>query len=118
MVRIGLVQASAGMDIDANVKRNIHLIREALAKGAEIVCLQELFYSPYFPQYHGIEASKYAQEVPGPLTREISCIARESGAAIVVPFSKGEKRCPLQFGCDRRSGRKAGTGLPEDPCPL
>jgi len=69
--------------------------QRALAKGAEIVCLQELFYSPYFPQYHGIEASKYAQEVPGPLTREISCIARESGAAIVVPFLERGKNGAL-----------------------
>lgn len=86
MVRIGLVQASAGMDIDANVEKNIKLIGEALAKGAEVICLQELFYSPYFPQYHGAPAGRYAQEVPGPLTRDISRIASESGAVIVVPF--------------------------------
>ncbi|MDH7509683.1 MAG: agmatine deiminase family protein [Methanolinea sp.] len=86
MVRIGLVQAPAGTDITANLETNISLIKEALSRGAQVVCLQELFCFPYFPQYHGVQANRYAQTIPGPITDTISRLAREHGAVIIVPL--------------------------------
>ncbi len=86
MVRIGLVQASAGSDAGANVKKNLRLAREAIGRGAQIVCFQELFYSPYFPRCHGFPAKQYAQEIPGPLTGLFSGLARESGVVLILPL--------------------------------
>jgi agmatine deiminase len=86
MVRIGLVQAPASTDIAANLERNTSMVEEALAQGAHIVCLQELFCFPYFPQYHGFQANQYAQAIPGPITDTISRLARTYGAFIIVPL--------------------------------
>ncbi|MEM2124231.1 MAG: agmatine deiminase family protein [Methanolinea sp.] len=86
MVRIGLVQASACREVRENVERNIELAREALAEGARIVCFQELFCAPYFPQYHGVNAAPYAQKIPGPITGEFSRLAREGNAVFVLPL--------------------------------
>ena len=47
-VQVGLVQMSCGKDVQPNLDKAIAGIREAAAKGAQIVCLQELFTSLYF----------------------------------------------------------------------
>ena len=45
VLRIGLVQQRAGVDLDANLKRAQEGVREAAARGSQLVCLQELFRS-------------------------------------------------------------------------
>ena len=47
-VRVGIIQMSCEQDKDANLKKAIGKIREAVVLGAQIVCLQELFTSLYF----------------------------------------------------------------------
>ena len=47
-VKVGLVQMSCGADKEANLQKAIERVKEAAAKGAQIVCLQELFTSLYF----------------------------------------------------------------------
>ena len=46
--RIGLVQISCSLDPNENLAKAEWKIREAAAKGAQIICLQELFRSQYF----------------------------------------------------------------------
>jgi agmatine deiminase len=86
MVRIGLVQAPASTDFTANLEMNLRMVEEALVRGSQIVCLQELFCLPYFPQYHGVRANQYAQEIPGPVTDAISRLAHQYRAVIIVPL--------------------------------
>ncbi len=65
-------------------------IREAAERGAQIVCLQELFASQYFCQVEDHKYFELAEEVPGPTTRTLCEIAREKEVVIVA--SLFEKR--------------------------
>ncbi|HLA63137.1 MAG TPA: nitrilase-related carbon-nitrogen hydrolase, partial [Rhodothermales bacterium] len=56
IVRAGLIQASLNVDATAPIEtikramidKHVALIEEAAAKGVQVVCMQELFYGPYF----------------------------------------------------------------------
>ncbi len=91
-VNIGLVQHRCTLNPDENVAAAIRGVREAAKKGAQIICLQELFRSVYFCQ---IEDHKYfdlAEEIPGPTTQIFQDLAKELGVVIVA--SLFEKRAP------------------------
>jgi agmatine deiminase len=78
---LGLVQMSMGDDREANISKAVTMVAEASRRGASIVCLPELFASPYFPQQRGARA--LAEPVPGPTTRRLAEAARESKVALV-----------------------------------
>jgi N-carbamoylputrescine amidase len=88
--KIGLVQMSCSTDLDANLGRAIESIREAARKGAEIVCLQELFRSQYFCREENAELFNLAETIPGPSTEALGSIAKELQVSIVA--SLFEKR--------------------------
>jgi N-carbamoylputrescine amidase len=90
LVNVGMVQMSCTANPDENLKKAIEKIREAAAKGAQIVCLQELFRSLYFCDVEDYENFKLAESVPGPATEAISAVAKELG--VVVIASLFEKR--------------------------
>ena len=48
LVNLGLIQMSCQEDIEANFDKTKQRIREAADQGAQIICTQELFKSPYF----------------------------------------------------------------------
>lgn len=82
-VTVGLVQMSAAEAPAANLAKAIGRIESAAKKGAEIVCLQELFRSRYFPQVEDPEKFKLAENVPGPTTETLSRVARSKRIVIV-----------------------------------
>ncbi|HMD47891.1 MAG TPA: carbon-nitrogen hydrolase [Bryobacteraceae bacterium] len=88
--RVGLVQMSCAIDPNENLEKAIWRIREAEARGAEIVCLQELFRSQYFCREENAELFALAESIPGPSTEAIGRVARELG--IVVIASLFERR--------------------------
>ena len=73
-----------------NISKAIKGIREAAGKGAQIVCLQELFTSLYFCDVEDYENFKLAESIPGPSTETLSAVAAELG--VVVIASLFEKR--------------------------
>ncbi len=89
-VNIGLVQMSCIADKTANLEKAVSKIREAAAKGAQIICLQELFTSLYFCDTEDYENFKLAEPVPGPSTDALSKIAAE--LKVVIIASLFEKR--------------------------
>jgi N-carbamoylputrescine amidase len=89
-VRIGLVQQRVGGDPASNLEAAVAGIREAAAKGAQLVCLQELFNWYYFCQREDHEFFKLAEAVPGPSTERLGALARELGVVIIA--SLFEKR--------------------------
>jgi len=89
-VKVGLVQMSCSNDAVANMGKAIRGIREAAAKGANIVCLQELFTSLYFCDVEDYEHFKLAEPIPGPSTDQLSAVAKELGVVIIA--SLFEKR--------------------------
>jgi N-carbamoylputrescine amidase len=89
-INIGLVQMSCTADVQANMQKAISGIREAAQKGANIVCLQELFTSLYFCDVEDHENFKLAEPIPGPSTDTLSAVAKELGVVIIA--SLFEKR--------------------------
>jgi N-carbamoylputrescine amidase len=90
--RIGLIQMSATPDPEKNLERAIDRLHQAKAKGAEIVCLPELFQTQYFCQREDAALFDLAEPIPGPATARLAEAAKELG--IVVVGSVFEKRAP------------------------
>ena len=88
--RIALIQMRCGPEPDENFSHAIEFIRESAQKGAQIVCLPELFRSQYFCQTEDHKNFELAEEVPGKSTSALAEVARETGAIIIA--SLFEKR--------------------------
>ena len=87
---VGLVQMSCSTDPDVNLEKAKTKVREAAAKGAQIVCLQELFRSQYFCREEDASLFSLAESIPGPSTDSLAQVARELGVVVIV--SLFEKR--------------------------
>jgi N-carbamoylputrescine amidase len=87
---IGLVQMKCSTDSGVNLQKAIAGIHEAAGKGAEIVCLQELFRSQYFCREENAALFSLAESIPGPSTEAIGAVAKSLGVAVVA--SLFEKR--------------------------
>lgn len=90
IVHVGLIQMSCTADKENNLVKAIGLVREAASRGAQIICLQELFTSLYFCDIEDYEHFKLAESIPGPSTERLQEVARETGAVIIA--SLFEKR--------------------------
>ncbi len=89
-VKIGLVQMNCSADKQSNLDKAISKIREAAEKGAQIICLQELFTSLYFCDVEDYENFKLAEPIPGPSSDALAKLAGELGVVIIA--SLFEKR--------------------------
>ena len=83
---IGIIQDHATDDTAANLARAERLVRDAAQKGAQIVCLKELFNAPYFCKAQQCDRFDLAEPIPGPTTERMQAIAREREIVIVVPI--------------------------------
>jgi N-carbamoylputrescine amidase len=90
--RIGLVQMACSKDPNENLAKAEWRIREAAGKGAQIVCLQELFRSQYFCREEDPRLFDLAEPVPGPTTDSFGRLARSLEVAIIG--SVFERRAP------------------------
>jgi N-carbamoylputrescine amidase len=91
-VILGLVQMRCGKDPTANFDRAVVRVREAAKRGAQIVCLPELFRSQYFCQVEDHKYFRLAEPVPGPGTQALGKLARQW--KIVLIASLFERRAP------------------------
>ena len=89
-VKVGLVQTKVGERLDENLDKTARFIRQAAKKGAEIVCLQELFAYRYFAQVKDDSYFDIAEPVPGPLSRFLTECA-ESNRVLLIGGSIYEK---------------------------
>jgi N-carbamoylputrescine amidase len=90
--RVGLVQMAMSADLQANLDKAAARVEEAAGKGAQVVCLPELFRSPYFCQSEDAALFSLAESIPGPSTEALGWEARRSG--VVVLASIFERRAP------------------------
>jgi N-carbamoylputrescine amidase len=79
-----------GAEPENNFSRAMDFIRDSAKKGAQIVCLPELFRSQYFCQTEDHKNFELAEEIPGKSTSELEKLSRELGVAIIA--SLFEKR--------------------------
>lgn len=89
-VKVGLVQMSCSGSKEENMQKAIAGIKDAAAKGAQIVCLQELFTSLYFCDVEDYENFKLAEKIPGATTDTLGQVA--AALNVVVIASLFEKR--------------------------
>jgi len=90
IVRLALVQMTTTDDIPANIEKGMTLVRTAALRGANIVCLQELFNAPYPCQSEDHARFAWAESIPGPTSNAMSAVAKECG--VVVTGSVFERR--------------------------
>lgn len=82
-VKIALVQMSMSANSKDNLEKAIKMINEAARKGAQIVCLPEIFTSPYFPQEEKFDASQFLEHIPGPSYEILSKAAKEHKVILI-----------------------------------
>ncbi|ADU29576.1 nitrilase-related carbon-nitrogen hydrolase [Evansella cellulosilytica] len=96
---IGLIQAKNDVHGDQPVEvhkekaieKHIKLVKEAKQKGAQIVCLQEIFYGPYFCTEQSTKWYEAAEEIPnGPTTKLFQELAKELSIVIILPIYERE----------------------------
>ncbi len=83
-----LIQATAGPDKQANLIKHIGLIKEAAARGAQIICLQELFSSYYFGAVRDPGWFAVAERIPGPTSDALGHLAKDLGVVLIAPIAE------------------------------
>src|SRR5450755_3983296 len=82
--RVGLVQMLATPDPEDNLQHALDLVRQAAARGAEIVCLPELFQTQYFCQREDAALFDLAEPIPGATTAKLSALAKELHIVLIA----------------------------------
>ena len=84
-VTLGLVQMAMDRDKASNVAKARRAIVDAAKRGAQVVCLPELFASQYFCQVEDPALFELAEPLPGPTSEAIAAAAREHHVVVVTP---------------------------------
>ena len=119
-IKIALIQSKVSDNIKANVDNTVHMISKAAAKGAQIISLQELFQTPYFPQWKNMTKDDYAETLRGNSVSMIRETAKKFGVTLIVPFyqKKGNDYINTALVIDKKgksSGQYHKTHIPYDP---
>ena len=118
LVTLGLIQMSMSTDRQENLSKALKMIEEAAKKGAQIVCLPELFATQYFPQTK--KSSSKPEKIPGPTANFLSRAAKKNKVVIVGGsiFEKdGEKKYNTSVVFDQNGkllGNYRKVHIPED----
>ena len=90
-VRSALIQTAVVPDREAMVQKHLDLIAQAARRGAQIICLQELFCDVYFAATQDPRWHRGAEPVPGPTVERMREAARNHGVALVVPMHEEDQ---------------------------
>jgi len=118
IVRLGMVQMSMTEDQQENIESAASLVSEAVRKGAQVVCLPELFASRYFPATR--RSKQHPESVPGPTSRALSEMARTNRVTLVggsIFERAGERRyntCLVLDGNGRTISKYRKIHIPQD----
>ncbi|MBM3881579.1 MAG: carbon-nitrogen hydrolase [Verrucomicrobia bacterium] len=91
-VTLGLLQRPCATDPTENLRQTVAAAARAARDGAQILCTQELFRTPYFCQQEDPRYFALAEPIPGPTTTAFEKVARRHG--VVVIASVFERRAP------------------------
>jgi len=99
IVRGGLIQATLAGSTEepiekiknAMIEKHLKMIDEAAKKGVQVLCLQELFYGPYFCAEQKTKWYAMVEKIPdGPTTKLMQEVAKKHNMVIVVPIYEEE----------------------------
>ncbi len=94
IVRAGLIQASVGTEAPQEldhlkkymIDKHVSMIEQAAGEGVEVLCLQELFYGPYFCAEQDVRWYSMVERVPdGPTVTLMQELAKKHNMVMVVP---------------------------------
>jgi predicted amidohydrolase len=120
MIVLGLVQMSMVEDSDENLSKAVYGIRDAARRGADVICLPELFRTPYFCIKETPDRD-YSEELPGKVGEELSSLSRELkitiiGGSVYERTKEGMFNTSLVYGPDGALlGEYKKTHIPHDP---
>jgi N-carbamoylputrescine amidase len=83
---VGLVQMAVSSDSESTINAAVERVREAHARGAQVVCLQELYNGPYFCKRQSADRFDLAEPITGPSVQRMQELARELEIVIVAPI--------------------------------
>ena len=95
IVKSGLIQLSLPMTegegtiqeiVDAMYDKHIPYIEDAGKQGVQILCLQEIFNTPYFCPGQDKKWYESAEAIPGPTTEKMQVLAKKHNMVIIVPL--------------------------------
>lgn len=89
-VRAALIQAHANLPKEDALAKHVELVEEAAGKGAEVTCLQEIFFGPYFCAEQDPRWFDTAEPDDGPTVTTMRKLARRHEMVLVVPFFEKE----------------------------
>jgi len=89
---VGLVQMAMSRDAAANTEKAALKVAEAAGRGAQVICLPEMYRTPYFCQSETHAHFDLAEAVDGPSVQRLAAVAKAHGVAVVVPIF--ERRAP------------------------
>lgn len=119
--RVGLVQMRMTPDRDANLARAIEGVREAAAQGARLICLPELFLSPYFCQSEDPAQFERAEPIPGPTTEALEPVVKELDVVLIASLFERRARglyhntAAVLDGARGYVGKYRKMHIPDDP---
>jgi beta-ureidopropionase len=99
VVKCGLIQAANACSIDepiekikqANIEKNLKFIEEAASRGVKIICMQEVFTTPYFCAEQNTHWYDAVEKIPdGPTVKLMQEVAKKHGMVIIVPIYEEE----------------------------
>jgi len=119
--KVGLLQMRLSKNVEENLNKAVSRVKEASDKGANIICLPELFKTEYFCQVEDAELFDLAEPVDGKTVKILSDAAKENEVVVIVPIF--EKRCEGVYHNTTviidEKGKTVGTyrkmHIPDDP---
>ena len=91
-VTVAAVQSTVSANLKNNLIKTIKLVEQAAKNGAQIICLQELYRTIYFPQYKNMKKDNFSETIPGESTKVFSTIAKKYKVIIIVPIFEKDKK--------------------------
>ena len=87
IVRSALLQCAYTGDKQTMIDKHVNYVEQAASQGAQVMCFQELFYSPYFCQVQDVVHYSWSESVPdGPTTTLMQQIAAKHKIVLIVPL--------------------------------
>jgi len=91
-VTVSAIQSTVSVDMKKNLIKTAKMVEQAAKGGAQIICLQELYRTIYFPQYKNAKKDDFSETIPGESTELFSKIAKKYKVIIVVPIFEKDRK--------------------------
>jgi beta-ureidopropionase len=92
VIKAAIVQTAWTGDKESMIELHEKYMAEAAARGAQVMCFQELFYGPYFCQVQEAEYYSYTEAIPdGPTTKRFQELAARHGMVMILPMYEEEQ---------------------------